>query len=143
MNYKAIPYIDIAIPNESNKNFLLQDFEVGNLFLFNKKDKPPIFIDWRGTDMKGWYKFMNPHCGVMIEFFADEYKIHMPKKVYVFPYPTTLNEFISDCKRVGLLLYWDVDELDKVFQIRTYLTEEDSKSYYKELLTKINKQDVF
>ena len=137
MKFKALPYTDIAVSNNEYRDFLLQEFGVGNLYSFNKEDPNPFFVDWRGTDMKGWYKLVNPHCGVKLEFFADEYKLHMPKKVYVFPYPITINEFISDCKRVGLTLYWNTVELDKIFQLRIYLPEEDSKIYYKELLTKI------
>ena len=92
--------------------------------------------------MEGWFKFTNPHCGVTLEFFTDEYKLHTDK-FYVFPFPTTLNEFIGDCKRVGLDLYWNEYKMDQLFELKTYVNEKESNEYYKDLLTKLEKDDVF
>lgn len=142
MKFKAIQYIDLVVSNKKYRDFLHQRFGVGNLYLFNNESNV-LFVDWRGTDMNGWYKFTNPHCGVMLEFFENEYKIHMPKKVYVFPFPTTINEFIADSKRVGLDLYWNEYKMDKLFELKTYVNEKELNEYYKELLTKLEKNDVF
>lgn len=143
MKFKAIPYVNLEVHNDKYRDFLLQKFEVGNLFLFDKKSKV-LFIDWRGTNLGSWHKFVNPSIGVTIEFFKDEYKIHMPKKVYIFPFPKTVNEFVSDAYRVGLDLYWDVNVMDKKFEFKSdYLNENESNSYYKNLLTKIEKENVF
>jgi hypothetical protein len=143
MKFKAIQYVKLKNHNNTYRDFLLQKFEVENLFLFEKKSNT-LFIDWRGTNLGSWYKFVNPQCGVMLEFFSDEYKLHMPKKVFVFHFPTTVNEFISDCDRVGLDLYWDETKMDKSFEFKShYVNEEESNLYYKELLTKIEKENVF
>jgi hypothetical protein len=142
MKFKAIPYIDLKVSNKKYRDFLLQKFEVGNLYLFNNESNV-LFVDWRGTDMNGWYKFTNPHCGVTLEFFGDEYKLHIPNKIYAFPIPTTINEFICDCKRAGLDLYWNQYKMDKLFEFKIYINEKESNEYYKDLLTKIEKEDVF
>lgn len=142
MKFTALPYIDLNVSNKKYKDFLLRKFDVGNLYRFNE-DSEVFFLDWRGVDMIGWYKLINPNCNVTIEFYIDEYKIHMGKKIHTFMFPTTINDFISDCKRVDLKLYWDYETLDKYFELKVYALEEESKEYYKELLIKIEKEDVF
>ena len=141
MKFKALSYIEVVESTKEYRRFLLQSFEVGNLFLFNE-DSNPLFIGWKGIDMKGWYRFVDPNNGAVLEFFADEYKIKPRGKSVTFPHPRTLNDFISDCNRVGLDLFWDQKKLDAKFDIKIYLNEKDSKEYYKYLLTKIEKSNV-
>jgi hypothetical protein len=142
MKFKALSFIELEIPNEKYRDFLLQDFAVGSLYYFNE-DSDVLFTGWKGTDMKGWYRFVNPNNGVVLEFFADEYKIKQRNQINGFPHPKTLNEFIADCNRVGLDLYWDQKKMDQLFDVKIYLNKEESNKYYKELLTKIEKSDVF
>jgi hypothetical protein len=142
MKFKALSYIEVAEPNKKYRDFLIQPFELGNLFLF-KEDSDVLFIDWKGTDMHGWFRCVNPNTGVVIEFHEDQYKIKQRDKSHTFPYPRTLNDFISDCNRMGVTLYWYQKRMDELFELRTYLDEEESKIYYKELLTKIDKENVF
>jgi len=142
MNFRAVPYIEKPIAIKKYRDFLLQKFEVGNLYFFNE-DCETIFTGWKGTDMGGWYRFVNPNNGRVIEFFEDEYKIHSQKKIFIFPFPKTLNEFISDCKRSGVTLYWDSIKLDQKFDHKIYALQKESDEYYKEFLTIIEKENVF
>jgi len=142
MKFRALPYIEVKESNKKYRDFLIQDFELGNLFLFNKKSDV-LFIDWKGVDMHGWFRFVNPNTGVVLEFHKDQYKIKSRDVTYKFPYPRTLNDFISDCNRVGVDLFWYQKRMDELFELRTYLDEEESNKYYKELLTKIDKENVF
>lgn len=142
MKFKAVPYIDKPVANKQYRDFLLQKFEVGNLYFFNG-DCNTYFVGWKGNDMKGWYRIVNPNTGVILEFFADQYKIKTDRKIFAFPFPHTLNDFILDCKRSGVELYWDSTQLDLIFDHKIYATEKESELYYKELLTKIEKENVF
>jgi hypothetical protein len=142
VKFKALSYIEVKEPNKKYRDFLIQPFDLGNLFLF-ADDSDVLFMDWKGTDMRGWYRFVNPNTGVVLEFHKDEYKIKVRSGSYKFPHPKTLNDFISDCNRVGITLYWYQKRMDELFELRTYLDEEESKIYYKELLTKIEKENVF
>jgi hypothetical protein len=142
MKFKALPFIHLKVPNKKYQDFLLQHFDVGSLGLLYRRDDV-LFLDWNGTDMKGWHKFVNPHIDIKIEFFLDEYKIHTKTKIFVFPFPKTLNDFLSDCHRTGVPLFWDYQRLDEEFDIKIYADEEQAKEYYKDLLTKIEKEDVF
>ena len=141
MKFKAVSCVRKVIVDYKYKDFLLQKFVVGNLFLHDNEEV--LFIDWKGFNMTSWIKIMNPHNGIKMEFFTDEYKIYMPSKTYVFTYPTILNDFISDCERVGLDLYWNTEALDKHFELKTYASAEETEIYYNDLLTKIEKNDVF
>ena len=142
MKFKAVPFVEKPIAVKKFRDFLLQKFEVGNLYRFNE-DSNTLFLDWKGTDMGSWFRFVNPNSGRILEFFEDEYKIHSTKGIFVFPYPRNLNEFISDCRRVGVTLYWDADKLDTIFDHKIYASQKETDEYYKEMLTIIEKENVF
>ena len=142
MKFKAVPFIGITVPHKDYRDFLLQNFDVGSLDVLVRTDDV-LFLDWKLKDMRGWFKAQNTEVDIKLEFFADEYKIHVKDKIFVFPFPKTLNEFINDCHRVGVPLYWDYLQVDKYFDIKIYAIEEEAQEYYKDLLTKIEKEDVF
>lgn len=142
MKFKAVPYIQISTPNKKFREFLLRPFEIDNLYDFNGESNV-LFIDWKGKDMVGWHKLINIQSGVMLEIFTDEYKIHYNKKITVFPYPKNINQFISDCYRMDVILYWNIEKMDKHFDLKTYVLSDEARIYYKELLIKIGKKDVF
>lgn len=142
MKFKSISFIEVEESSKEYKDFLLQPFNVGNLYFFNEHSDV-LFLDWKGTDMNGWYRFVNPNNDAVLEFHNDEYKIKLRSGIFKFPIPKNVNEFISDCNRVGLDLYWNPIKMNSLFEMKIYLEEKESKEYYKQLLTKIEKENVF
>jgi len=142
MKAKAFSYINLEVLSKEYKDFLLQKFEVGNLFYINE-DVQQLFIEWSGKNMEGWYKVVNIYKDITFNFFSDEYKIFTKTKTGTFPFPRNLNDFISDCERMNIDLYWNIPYLDTLFPTKIYMKIDDMKQYYKELLTKIGKSDVF
>jgi len=142
MEVKAVSYIDLEILSKEYKDFLLHKFELGNLF--PDSVTPLYFLGWKGTQMFNWYKVINTfNRDWLFEIFPNEYKIHVKNNIYSFPFPRNLNDFISDCDRIGINLYWNTEELDKIFDTKIYMPIKDIEIYYKDLLTKIGKADVF
>jgi len=70
-----------------------------------------------------------------IVFDGDSYSYN---KVHVAPLPTNLDEFISDMKRIGIILEWKPEAI-KGFEIKDILPQKEIQQYWGDLLTKMDK----
>lgn len=139
MKFEALNFLD-SVGKEDYKAFLLQNFEVGMLF---DLDNSFIFDGWTGTEMVGcWYKADNFETKSYIEFYDTFYNVEVKKgnkrEKYTFPYPRTINDFITDCNRCGIVLYYHMNALEKYKPI-TLLTGKSLDEYYTDVLIKIEK----
>jgi hypothetical protein len=108
---KAIPYIE-TIGTEKFKKFLRQPFKKGQEFYFKNIDAHNIQY-FPGNS----YSYNNLPVG---------------------PIPTNLDEFIIDMKRIGIILEWKDDVIEK-FEPQDYLAENEIEKYYLDLLNKMDK----
>ena len=136
---KAVPYIQTS-GSEKFKDFLNKPFTLDMLFpVFNDKSCDLLFEDWRGKDMINWFKFTNDD-GVVLEFYPDKFIIKKSKKhiTYQLQMPITINDFIIDCERYGIDLYWTT-WIDLNFEPKEYLHAGQIKTYWADLLNKMGK----
>ena len=52
--------------------------------------------------------------------------------------PVTIDDFINDLTRLGVLLYW-TDWIDQNFEPKEYLAVDEIKNYWTDLLAKMGK----
>lgn len=116
------------------KKFLLQSFDFQMLC---GEDK--YFNEWRVKNMGTWSKYVNDD-DVILEVYAETYKIRKPKDVVIYeiPIPIDINEFIEDMYRFNVVIYWDVI-IDELFEPKDYLNTAEIRNYYVKLLTKMEK----
>lgn len=98
-----------------------------------------FFYGWKCKDMNNWYRLTNQDNHIL-EFYADAYIIKKYKNgvTYELTIPINLNMFIEDMYRFDIQLYWS-KWIDENFEPKQYLNKEEIKSYWVNLLTKMNK----
>ena len=142
MKYVAKSFINSSQRNEYF-DFVNQQFNIEMILQDKIKKNDVIFYGWDGNEMSGgWFNLTNYSEKCEIEFYATHYNILNKKKnnnqKYSFPFPKTINDFISDCERCDIVLYWSEFAI-KSFLPRTILCNEDLNNYYNNILTIIGK----
>lgn len=123
-----------TIGSQKFREFLLIEFEFKMLFSENS-----YFDNWREKNMGAWSKYTNDD-GVVLEVYAETYKIKRPKDVvtYEIPIPKDINEFIEDMYRFNITIYWR-EIIDELFEPKEYLSINEIREYYVNILLKMNK----
>jgi hypothetical protein len=93
-----------------------------------------LFSGWVGKFRMNWIEMKNDN-GDKLEFYAKTYKING----FELPYPQTLDQFICDCKRLGVELWYHQDLIDCGINPYDLVTEEMAIEFTKEILTIMNK----
>src|SRR5258705_4633460 len=71
-------------------------------------DREVLFNGWIVKDMKHWQHLTSTDGETTILFEFKTYEIVNGGKVYIFPVlPETIDDFINDCKRIGVKLFWN------------------------------------
>ena len=135
----AVPFINTML-NEEYRVFISQEFNHTKLI--------DLFSGWKYKDMVGWGKLtkimdVREGWGIIIDFHPDYYKIsnqikHSNNNPQSFPYPQNLDQFICDCHRCLVNLYWQdsiVDSMNRIY----FMDQSKIEEYNTELLTKIEK----
>lgn len=74
---------------------------------WNEAENSVLFEDWSCKDMIHWYKLTNKHKNITIEIRENSYTVNCYGKTFEMPIlPDTIDHFITDCKRMGIKLYW-------------------------------------
>lgn len=77
-------------------------------------DREVLFNGWIVKDMKHWHHVTNSEGSITMLFEFKTYEIANGHHVYKFPvHPETIDDFINDCKRIGLKLFWKPEIIDK------------------------------
>lgn len=77
-------------------------------------DREVFFEGWIIKDMKHWQHAVSGDNETSILFEFKSYEIVNRGKIYRFPVlPETIDDFINDCKRIGLKLFWKQEIIDK------------------------------
>ena len=137
-DFEAAPYIQTIGDEVAKNNLYLQFFDVkhlGNLKgampifgvdfhetneayanrlkIWKFADKEVLFDGWVVKDMKHW-QFLHYGENVTVIFEFNTYSITAFGKEYKFSVlPDTIDDFINDCKRIGLKLFWKPEIIDK------------------------------
>jgi len=136
---KVIPYIKTN-GTQNFKKFLLNSFDVNMLCnITENKNITVLFDGWKGKNMNGWYKFINDN-GITLEFYPNHYIIIDNKlnTKQTLPLPQTINDIINDMDRFNIQLYW-TKWIDLNFEPNDYLHSDEIKTYYVDLMNKMNK----
>lgn len=134
------PYIKTA-GTKKFKEFLQTPFVIDMLSpVYGESSVNTLFEDWRGKDMRNWFKFKNED-GVVLEFYPEGMYV-IKKKTgdagQQLVTPRTIDEFINDMDRFGIVTQWS-NWIDENFEPKDYLPPDEIKSYYQDLLTKMGK----
>lgn len=138
---RVIPYNQTK-GSEKFKEFLAKPFTVDMLYpVYNDKSCDTLFEDWRGKDMlNSCFKFTNDNK-IILEFYPTYYTVRKDVKdgiTYMLSIPETINNFINDMDRFGVLLQW-TDWIDENFEPKEYLHVDDIKKYWTDLLANMGK----
>ena len=137
----VVPYKETK-GSEGFKEFLATPFTIDMLYpVFGNKSRDTLFDEWRGKDMlNGWSKFTSDDY--TLEFYPTYYTIKKNKPVdsiqYMLSLPVTIDEFINDMNRFGVQLYW-TEWIDQNFEPKEYLSVDEIKNYWTDLLAKMGK----
>jgi hypothetical protein len=137
---KAVKFTETK-GSDKFKQFIMQPFTIDMLYpVFNDKSCETLFDGWRGKDMLGWHKFTNDEK-IVLEFYPTYYTVRKEVKnsgTYMISIPVTIDDFISDMKRMGVQLYW-TNWIDLNFEPKDYLHVDEIHNYFVELLRKMGK----
>lgn len=130
-----------TIGSEKFKQFLSLPFTIDMLYpVYNDKSCDTLFDTWRGKDMLNWHRFINDDK-VVLEFYPKHYIIRKDTSdsaKYMMSIPETINDFINDMNRFQIQLYW-TKWIDENFEPKEYLNADEIKTYYVNLLGKMDK----
>jgi hypothetical protein len=136
---KVATYIE-TIGCEMFKKFISLPFSINLLYnITNEEGINVIFDGWLGKDISTWIRFKNEE-NVVLEFYAENYKINVKSKTYVLPLPKTINDFINDMERLEVSLYWN-QWMEDNFEPKDYLHVDDIPKYFNNLLIKMKKEE--
>ena len=105
------------------------------LRIWRQNDHEVLFSGRTVKDMNQFQIAKNGN-GDTIQFDFDSYTITTRGQEYVFPkHPTTVDEFITDCRRIGLKLFWKQEIIDK-FGADQLSSKKSTSSYHNVLRQK-------
>jgi hypothetical protein len=112
MEFKAVAF-ENSSKQEFYKEYLSQSFHYGLIGSVGKRNidgHQPIFSSWKGKDMGNWYLFTGNGYKLEFQSHGEPYKIINTNQTFTqeftLPYPRNLQDFISDCDRLNITLYW-------------------------------------
>ncbi len=80
---------------------------------WKQADMNVIFDGWSIKDLKQ-FQIATDKNGNTIQFDFNSYSVTIESREYKFPLlPETIDDFINDCKRIGLKLFWKQEIINK------------------------------
>lgn len=100
---------------ENNRGFLESDEAFAKrLKEWTDENQKVLFDGWICKNMQFYQEIYNEEKKIFITFESNEYAVRYLKKEFLFPtLPETIDEFITDLKRVGIALFWKEELLNK------------------------------
>ena len=92
-----------------------------------------LFEDWVCKKRTNWIDFKNNDN--KIEFYSKTYKINGVE----LPFPQTIDQFIIDCKRLNVDVFWRKDLVELNININHIVDAVVAKEYINELLVIMDK----
>lgn len=127
--YNTVSFINTLGTNEY-RNLILQTFSFDDITKY--------FFGWKKKEMVNWVRYVQNKY--VIDVFTKNYEIinNIKNEKYKLPYPKTINDFINDMDRLGIILMWDNLVIEK-YEPKDYLPVDKIPEYYKNLLNSLNK----
>lgn len=127
---KVTSYLN-TIKNAKYKEFLNQPFNI--------ESTTKIFNDFKYKNLASLIKLQGND--IIFEFYTNYYKIineNTNEIIQINKIPTTLYEFIEDINKYNVQIFWS-NNIFNTFEPEIILESNDIKTYYENLLKKINK----
>lgn len=134
--FKATPYIQ-TIGNDRYKELILQSFDYNQLGIIDNANCQILFDGWKGKNMGNWMKYTNEDK-ITLEFYSETYTINKKGKIWTFPLPKTVDDFINDMFRVDVQIYWNA-WIDERFEPKDFMRTDEISDYFTKLLIKMGK----
>lgn len=94
------------------------------LRLWKQAENEVLFDGWNVKDMKHWQIAVSRDGNTTIQIDFNTYTITTSEKEYKFPtIPENIDDFINDCKRIGVKLFWKQEIIDKFGEKRISSTK--------------------
>lgn len=141
VNYKCVPYLK-TYGSEAYKKFL--QFSFDERFIANTNDVEAIlFADWQVKDKGNYRVYTNIiNNRYMIEYYSVGYNIITSTGTKHIPtHPQNLDQFITDCQRSDLDLFWD-KKISGLLSYKDFMEPKAIEEYHNYLLEKLGKLDT-
>lgn len=100
-----------------------------------------IFEGWSCKDMQFFQELYNEEKKIFITFEVNEYQVRYAGKEFIIQsIPDTIDEFITDLKRLGIALYWK-EELVDIYGIENIASNNKTIDYYGMVKAKLREID--
>lgn len=84
------------------------------LKLWKLAENDVLFEGWKIKDMKHWHFITSADKKITFIFEFSNYTTVINDREYKFPsLPDTIDDFINDCRRIGIKLFWKQEIIDK------------------------------
>jgi len=101
-------------------------------------DREVLFDGWIVKDMQHWQVLQGIDNDVNINIEFNSYSIFLSGHEYKFPVlPDTIDDFINDCKRIGIKLFWKQEIIDK-FDAVKIISKNKVVEYHKIIRENLN-----
>lgn len=92
---------------ESNEGFLEREAS------WKLEELRVLFYGWSCKDMHHYQEIIHKGKNIIITFEPSVYEVNYAGKKFLFPaLPETMDEFITDLKRIGIKLFWKPEIVD-------------------------------
>jgi len=100
-------------------------------------EKLVLFQGWSCKDMIQYQEIRNKTTNTVITFEPSEYEVNHLGKKFLFPvHPDTIDDFITDLKRIGVALFWK-QEIADIYGVDNVTSNQKIIDYY-DLINKLN-----
>jgi len=93
-------------------------------------EKVVLFTGWSCKDLIQYQEIRNKTTNTVITFEASEYEVNHQGRKFLFPVlPETIDDFITDLKRIGVALFWK-QEIADIYGIDNVTSNQKIIDYY-------------
>jgi hypothetical protein len=130
----VVPFIQ-TVGTDKYRDLISKPF-ITNM-LYNPNSDIVLFDNWKYKNMLTWDKYYNDDT--ILEFYPNEFNIKSTNfYIKSQPIPLTVNDFINEMSKYNIKLTWS-KWVDMNYEPIDILDKNEIKSYYKEMLKKIEK----
>ena len=126
--------------NSKIKELLINPFNI--VILYSDDPEILLFEKWNQVNMGNYEKLT--YGNYTIKYYGNDlpYEITnnnlIGQKTFQLPCPKNIDQFISDCERCDVDLFWTQNIIDQ-YDLKYLMTTKEFKEYINNLLIKINK----
>lgn len=93
-------------------------------------EKDVLFEGWECKDMHQYQELVNRKSNIILTLEMKEYEINYNNRKFMFPvHPETIDDFITDLKRIGITLFWK-QRIADIYGIEAITSNKKVIDYY-------------